>query len=52
MKVAFTMDDLPLWPMSYPPEGFTAAGIVAAIQEALAVREVPGVYAFCNGWPL
>lgn len=52
MKIAFTMDDLPLWPMSYPPEGYTAAGIVQAITQALAVHGIEGVYAFSNSWPL
>ena len=28
MKIAFTMDDLPLWPQSYPPPGYSAEGIV------------------------
>lgn len=52
MKIAFTMDDLPLWPQSYPPAGYTAAGIVRSIQDALAKNDVEGVYAFCNSWPL
>ena len=52
MKVAFTMDDLPLWPQSDPPSGYTAAGIVRAIQDALAEQAITGVYAFANSWPL
>lgn len=52
MKVAFTMDDLPLWPQSYPPEGYTAAGIVEAITAALANNGIEGVYAFSNSWAL
>lgn len=52
MKIAFTMDDLPLWPMSYPPVGYTAEGIVASIRGALREHEISGVYAFSNSWPL
>ncbi|MCC1491052.1 polysaccharide deacetylase family protein [Cognatishimia sp. F0-27] len=52
MKLAFTMDDLPLWPQSYPPTGYCAAGIVRSIREALATHGISGVYAFCNSWPL
>ncbi|WP_323772194.1 polysaccharide deacetylase family protein [Antarctobacter sp.] len=52
MMIAFTMDDLPLWPQSYPPVGYTAAGIVDAIRAALADHRITGVYAFCNSWPL
>ncbi len=52
MNAAFTMDDLPLWPMSYPPDGYTAAGIVDAIQSSLANHGIEGVYAFSNSWAL
>jgi peptidoglycan/xylan/chitin deacetylase (PgdA/CDA1 family) len=52
MKIAFTIDDLPLWPMSYPPAGYTAEGIVRAIRDALREHDIHGVYAFCNSWPL
>lgn len=52
MRVAFTIDDLPLWPMSYPPEGYTADGIVTSIRAALHEHEIHGVYAFSNAWPL
>jgi peptidoglycan/xylan/chitin deacetylase (PgdA/CDA1 family) len=52
MRIAFTMDDLPLWPMSYPPLGYTAEGIVRSIREALNRHAIPGVYAFSNSWPL
>jgi hypothetical protein len=52
MKIAFTMDDLPLWPQSYPPPGYTAQGIVQSIQDALAEHAISGVYAFSNSWPL
>lgn len=52
MQLAFTMDDLPLWPQSDPPAGFTAAGIVRSIRKALADHTIDGVYAFSNSWPL
>lgn len=52
MRAAFTIDDLPLWPMSYPPEGYTADGIVTSIRAALHEHEIHGVYAFSNAWPL
>lgn len=46
------MDDLPLWPQSYPPKGYTAEGIVKSIRQALRENEISGVYAFSNSWPL
>jgi peptidoglycan-N-acetylglucosamine deacetylase len=52
MKAAFTIDDLPLWPQAYPPEGYTAGGIVDSIIEALDHHKIRGVYAFCNSWSL
>jgi peptidoglycan-N-acetylglucosamine deacetylase len=52
MKAAFTLDDLPLWPQAYPPEGYSAAGIVDSIIEALDHHKIRGVYAFCNSWSL
>jgi peptidoglycan/xylan/chitin deacetylase (PgdA/CDA1 family) len=52
MKVAFTMDDLPLWPESYPPKGYTAEGIVSSIRDALSQHSISRVYAFSNSWPL
>jgi len=52
MKLAFTIDDLPLWPNSYPPEGYTAAGIVDSTLEALDRNGLKGVYAFSNSWAL
>jgi len=52
VKIAFTLDDLPLWPQSYPPKGYTAAGIVRAISGALREHGIAGVYSFSNSWPL
>jgi hypothetical protein len=52
LQLAFTMDDLPLWPQADPPAGHTASGIVAAICRALSDNGITGVYAFSNSWPL
>jgi peptidoglycan-N-acetylglucosamine deacetylase len=52
VKIAFTIDDLPLWPQSYPPVGYTAEGIVDSIRSALKEHGIHGVYAFSNSWPL
>ena len=52
MKIAFTMDDLPLWPQSYPPAGYSAEGIVASIRQALRANSITGVYSFSYSWPL
>lgn len=52
MKLALTIDDLPLWPHAPLPEGYTAAGIVDAMQSALAEHGLEGVYAFCNSWAI
>lgn len=52
VRIAFTIDDLPLWPQSYPPVGYTAEGIVDAIRSALQEHGIHGVYAFSNSWPL
>ena len=46
MKMALTLDDLPLWPMSYPPADYTVAGMVEAIVMALDRHGIRGVYAF------
>ena len=52
MQLAFTMDDLPLWPQSLPPDGFSAEGIVRSIRDALTRNRIGGVYAFSNSSPL
>ena len=52
MRIAVTIDDLPLWPKSYPPAGYTAEGIVASIRSALKENGISSVYAFSNSWPL
>jgi hypothetical protein len=50
MNYAFTLDDLPLWPMSYPPLNYTAEGIVEKLITVLAKHNIPGVFAFANSW--
>ena len=52
MRIAFTMDDLPLWPQSYPPPGYSVEGIVKSIRQALRENMITGVYSFSNSWPL
>ncbi len=52
MKAAFTLDDLPLWPHSAYPDGYTAESIADALIEALDRNGIKGVYAFSNSWAL
>jgi peptidoglycan/xylan/chitin deacetylase (PgdA/CDA1 family) len=52
MKVAFTIDDLPLWPHSQYPEGWTAERITDALLVALEKHRIAGVFAFSNSKPL
>lgn len=52
MRVAMTIDDLPLWPHSYPPDGYTAASIRLQISDALANNGISGIYGFGNSWAL
>lgn len=52
MRAAFTLDDLPLWPHTTYPEGYTADGIADALIEALDRSDIKGVYAFSNSWAL
>ena len=42
MRVAMTVDDLPLWPHSYPPAGYTAASIMQRISDALTKNGISG----------
>jgi hypothetical protein len=44
-RAAFTSDDLPLWPNSYPPEGYTPEGIVESIMKALDRHGLSDVWA-------
>jgi hypothetical protein len=52
MKVALTMDDLPVWPHDPYPEGFSAESITDALVRALAKAGISGVFAFSNSWAL
>src|ERR1700722_1458782 len=52
MRVAFTLDDIPLWPRAYPPEGYSVASIMQGISDALVRNGIRGVYGFANSWPL
>jgi hypothetical protein len=35
VRLAFTLDDIPLWPRSYPPESYSVASIMQKISDAL-----------------
>ncbi len=52
MRVAFTIDDLPLWPHTPYPDGYTPKGIAETFITGLERHCIPGVYAFCNSWSL
>lgn len=52
MQAAFTLDDLPLWPHSAYPAGYSAEGIAEALIDALDRNGIRGVYAFSNSWAL
>jgi hypothetical protein len=52
VRVAFTLDDIPLWPRSYPPAGYTIASIMQRISDGLVRNGVQGVYGFGNSWSL
>lgn len=52
MKIAFTIDDLPRWPHSELPDGYTAEGIVEDIITAQERNGIKGIYAFSNSWSL
>lgn len=52
MRLAFTMDDLPVFPHVALPDGYTPASVADKIGCALLRNDVAGVYAFANSWPL
>lgn len=52
MKLAFTLDDLPMFPHMPLPEGHTPASVAARILEGLDAAGIGGVFALCNSWPL
>jgi peptidoglycan/xylan/chitin deacetylase (PgdA/CDA1 family) len=52
MRMAFTLDDLPVFPHMALPEGHTPQSVAAAIMAAFARNDVSGVFALANSWPL
>jgi hypothetical protein len=52
MRVAFTLDDIPLWPRSHPPDGYSVASIIQKISDALVRNCIRDVYGFGNSWSL
>ncbi len=52
MRIAFTMDDLPVYPHLALPEGYTPTSVADSIIEGLDRHKLEGVYAFANSWPL
>jgi len=52
MKVALTIDDLPQWPHTPYPEGYTPDTITDALITALDKHHIPGVFAFSNSLAL
>jgi len=52
MRIAFTMDDLPIYPHRALPHGYTPASVAESVVKAFGRHKVNGVYAFANSWPL
>ncbi len=52
MRMAFTLDDLPVFPHLGLPDGYTPRSVAAEIIAALERNEVSGVFALANSWPL
>jgi peptidoglycan-N-acetylglucosamine deacetylase len=52
MRIALTLDDLPVYPHLSLAPGHTPASVAERVLEALARNEVGGVFAFSNSWPL
>ena len=52
MRVAFTLDDIPLWPRSHPPDCYSVASIMQKISDALVRNGIHDVYGFGNSWSL
>jgi hypothetical protein len=52
MRMAFTLDDLPVFPHMPLPDGDTPQSVAARIIEALDRNGVNGVFALANSWPL
>lgn len=52
MRMALTLDDLPVYPHLALAPGHTPASVTDRTLDALARNEVNGVFAFANSWPL
>ena len=52
MRVAFTLDDIPMWPRSYPPEWTSTGQIMEEISVALVRHGIRQVYGFANSWSI
>lgn len=52
MRMAFTLDDLPVFPHMELPDGHTPHLVATRIIESFARNGVSGVFALANSWPL
>ncbi len=52
MRLAFTLDDIPHWPRSEPPPGFSVSSIMRDIGAALNRHGARGSWGFGNSWAL
>ena len=52
MRMAFTVDDLPVFPHLSLPDGHTPQSVAARIIDSLGRNGVSGVFALANSWPL
>jgi hypothetical protein len=52
MRMAFTLDDLPVYPHMALPDGHTPQSVATKIIDAFARNGVSGVFALANSWPL
>ena len=52
MRMAFTMDDLPIYPHLALPDGYTPDGVARRIMQALDRHGLTGVFCMANSWPL
>jgi hypothetical protein len=52
MRMAFTVDDLPIFPHLALPEGQTPQSVATKIIEALGRHGLTGVFAMANSWPI
>jgi peptidoglycan/xylan/chitin deacetylase (PgdA/CDA1 family) len=52
MRMAFTLDDLPVYPHMALPDGHTPQSVAAQIIDSLDRNGVSGVFALANSWAL